>query len=117
MNTAELLTDAFNRIDEEVRDVLNGLATQTMNTQPAAERRERSNSISWLIWHLSRVQDDHLAGVVGTEQLWTQGGFAERAGYRSPLAIPATDITRMRRHLWSLKDRSYSPNITLQYTR
>lgn len=80
MKSTELLTDAFNRIDEEVRDVLKGLATQTMNTQPAAASRERSNSISWLVWHLSRIQDDHLADVAGTEQLWTAQGFAERAG-------------------------------------
>ncbi|WP_394940332.1 DUF664 domain-containing protein [Psychromicrobium sp. YIM B11713] len=80
MESTELLSDAFNRIDEEVREVLDGLATQTMNTQPAAGHRERANSISWLIWHLSRIQDDHLAQVAGTEQLWTQQGFAERAG-------------------------------------
>ena len=26
----------------------------------------------WLLWHLTRVQDDHVAGLTGAEQAWTQ---------------------------------------------
>jgi uncharacterized damage-inducible protein DinB len=37
-----------------------------------------ANSISWLLWHLSRVQDDHIAGLAGSEQVWTSQGFYER---------------------------------------
>jgi hypothetical protein len=37
-----------------------------------------ANSIAWLVWHLTRVQDDHVAHVAGTEQAWTSGGWAER---------------------------------------
>jgi hypothetical protein len=36
--------------------------------------------VSWLIWHLSRVQDDHVADVAGAEQVWLAGGWAERFG-------------------------------------
>ena len=37
-----------------------------------------ANSIAWLIWHLTRVQDDHICDVAGTEQAWTAGGWADR---------------------------------------
>jgi hypothetical protein len=30
------------------------------------------------VWHLSRIQDDHVADVAGTEQVWTSGGWAQR---------------------------------------
>ena len=39
---------------------------------------EDANSIAWLVWHLTRIQDDHVAGVAGTEQVWTTGGWADR---------------------------------------
>jgi uncharacterized damage-inducible protein DinB len=31
-----------------------------------------------LVWHLTRVQDDHIADVAGTGQVWTDDGYAER---------------------------------------
>jgi len=33
-----------------------------------------------LIWHLARVQDDHIAGVAGTEQAWVADGWNDRFG-------------------------------------
>ncbi len=39
-----------------------------------------ANSIAWLVWHLTRVQDDHVCGVAGREQVWVTGGWAERFG-------------------------------------
>jgi hypothetical protein len=42
------------------------------------ERIGGANHIAWLIWHLTRVEDDHIAGVDGVEQLWTADGWAER---------------------------------------
>jgi uncharacterized damage-inducible protein DinB len=40
----------------------------------------RANSIAWLVWHLARVQDDHVSDVAGTEQAWTADGWMERFG-------------------------------------
>jgi hypothetical protein len=39
-----------------------------------------ANSIAWLVWHLTRIQDDHVAGVAGVEQVWTSQGWGERFG-------------------------------------
>ncbi|GAA5020768.1 hypothetical protein GCM10025734_75280 [Kitasatospora paranensis] len=30
------------------------------------------------MWHLTRIQDDHVADVAGAEQLWTADGWADR---------------------------------------
>ena len=37
-----------------------------------------ANPIGWLVWHLARVQDDHVAEVAGTEQVWTAQDFVAR---------------------------------------
>ncbi|MGW6277810.1 mycothiol transferase [Kribbella sp. NPDC055071] len=76
MNTSELLIDAHGRIKEEVHDVVEGLDEKALTYQPGAE----ANSIAWLIWHLTRVQDDHLADAGGYEQVHTADGWHERLG-------------------------------------
>ena len=40
------------------------------------------------MWHLARVQDDHVADVAGTEQAWTAQGFADR--FDLPFDVAAT---------------------------
>jgi uncharacterized damage-inducible protein DinB len=80
MNSADLLTDAFNRVQESVHEVVDGLTPD----QLALRLAEESNSIAWLIWHLTRIQDDHVAGVAGTEQVWTSQGWADRFGLPFP---------------------------------
>lgn len=77
MNTAELLLEGYRRIPEEVESVLDGLGDAD---DPVLTFRvdAEANTIAWLVWHLARVQDDHLAGVSGAEQVWTAEGFAER---------------------------------------
>ncbi|MCL2803411.1 MAG: DinB family protein [Micrococcales bacterium] len=74
MQIAEVLIDAFGRIREEVERVLEGLDDQALGARVDPE----ANSIAWLIWHLTRVQDDHLAKAFDTEQAWTAKGWAER---------------------------------------
>ncbi|MEU4197800.1 DUF664 domain-containing protein [Kribbella sp. NPDC026611] len=76
MKTSELLLDAHSRIQEIVHDVVEGLDDKTLATRPG----DRANSISWLIWHLTRVQDDHLADAGGYEQVHTAEGWHERLG-------------------------------------
>ena len=36
--------------------------------------------IGWLVWHLARVQDHHVAELLGTEQIWVSGDWARRCG-------------------------------------
>jgi hypothetical protein len=76
MNTAELLTDAFGRIGEEVHAAVDGLTPEQLAYRVDPE----ANSIAWLVWHLTRVQDDHVAEVAGTEQAWIEQGWVDRFG-------------------------------------
>ena len=74
MTSADLLTDAFDRIREEVHHAVDGLSKQ----QLAYRVDEDANSIAWLVWHLTRVQDDHVSDATGAEQAWTSQGWADR---------------------------------------
>ncbi|MDX6247846.1 MAG: hypothetical protein QOF10_1206 [Kribbellaceae bacterium] len=76
MNTSELLIDAYGRIQGVVHDVVDGLDEKTLSTRPDG----KGNSIAWLIWHLTRIQDDHLADAGGYEQVYTAEGWHERLG-------------------------------------
>jgi hypothetical protein len=70
----ELLADGFGRIRSIVLDVLDGLDDRALEYRVDAD----ANSICWLIWHLTRVQDDHVADAVGATQAWVTGGWNER---------------------------------------
>lgn len=74
MRSADVLRDSFGRIPELVEQAVGGLDEGQLahRLDPAA------NSIAWLVWHLTRVEDDHVSGVAGTPQLWTEDGWAER---------------------------------------
>ena len=74
VTSADLLCDLFGRIRESVHDVVNGLTP----TQLAFRMTDQTNSIAWLVWHLTRIQDDHVADAAGSNQVWTSGGWADR---------------------------------------
>jgi hypothetical protein len=73
---ADLLADTFGRIREGVHEAVEGLDAEqlTRRVDPAA------NSIAWLVWHLTRIQDDHVADAAGLEQIWLAEGWVERFG-------------------------------------
>jgi hypothetical protein len=76
MTPAELLADSFGRIRDGVHRVLRDLDEEALTFRPGPD----ANTIAWLVWHLTRVQDDHVAEVAGTDQVWTAQGYAERFG-------------------------------------
>ncbi len=76
MTSTDLLVDAFERVRDAVYPAANGLSPDELMFRPDSE----SNSIAWLVWHLTRIQDDHVAGLDGSEQVWTANGWAERFG-------------------------------------
>ena len=74
MTPAELLADAFDRIHQTAAAAVDGLTEEQLVTRPDPD----ANSIAWLVWHLARVQDDHVADVAGTQQVWTAQDFVGR---------------------------------------
>ena len=81
---ADVLVDAFGRIREVVEDAVVGLTPEELALRPDSQ----ANSIAWLVWHLTRVQDDHVADVAEIEQVWVSGGWAARFGL--PFDVRAT---------------------------
>ena len=76
MTSAELLVDAFGRIRQVAHRAVDGLSPE----QLAYRVDPDANSIAWLVWHLTRIQDDHVADVARVEQVWTSQGWGERFG-------------------------------------
>ncbi|WP_086852984.1 mycothiol transferase [Amycolatopsis kentuckyensis] len=83
MNVADLLVEGYGRVQGTVHAAVDGLTAEQLGTRPDGE----ANSIAWLVWHLTRVQDDHVADVAGTEQVWTGQDWLSRFG----LPFPAGD--------------------------
>jgi uncharacterized damage-inducible protein DinB len=71
----EVLLDLFGRLPRLVRSAVRNLSPEQLAYAPT----ERANTIAWLVWHMTRVQDDHVADVRGTEQVW-DGDWASRFG-------------------------------------
>ena len=76
MTSADLLVDAFGRVREAVHAAVDNLTEEELAFRVDSD----ANSIAWLVWHLTRVQDDHVADAAGREQVWASGGWAERFG-------------------------------------
>ncbi|MFF8946108.1 DUF664 domain-containing protein [Streptomyces sp. NPDC014864] len=76
MHAKDVLIDGYGRVREEVHAVVDGLPAQLLNARPAAD----ANSVSWLLWHLTRVQDDHVADAFGLDQVWLAQGWEKRFG-------------------------------------
>lgn len=77
MEAADLLVDAFDRVRSTVHAAVEGLTGE----QLVARLDPDANTVAWLVWHLSRVQDDHVADVAGLEQVYTAQGWAERFAF------------------------------------
>ncbi|MEO8555031.1 MAG: DinB family protein [Actinomycetota bacterium] len=74
MLSTELLSDAFGRIRALVHGALEDASTEALTSRPDPE----ANTVAWLVWHLTRVQDDHIADLMGNDQVWTAGGWVGR---------------------------------------
>ena len=69
-----LLTDGFGRIHDLVGRVTSGAGGDVLahRVDPGA------NTVAWLVWHLTRVQDTHVADLAGFEPVWSTEGWCER---------------------------------------
>jgi len=76
MNSSEVLIDGFSRISGIVHRTLDGVTPDALITRLDPE----ANTIAWLVWHLTRVADDHLADAFDADQLWTSQGWADKFG-------------------------------------
>ncbi len=84
MHTTDVLTDAFERVRDAVHPAVNGLTVEQLIFRPDTE----TNSIAWLVWHLTRIQDDHVAALAGVPQVWADRGWSDR--FALPLDVADT---------------------------
>ncbi|AXG81416.1 mycothiol transferase [Streptomyces paludis] len=107
--STDLLIDAFGRIREIVHDTVDGLSPDEL----AVRVDDGANSIAWLVWHLTRVQDDHLADATGTEQVWTAGKWAER--FALPFSPRATGYAHSAEDVAALGGAGLTAESLLSY--
>ena len=76
MDVAALLLELFGRVPPVAEAAVDGLDTDALTARPAPG----ANPVGWLVWHLARVQDHHLAELLGEDQVWVGGDWAARCG-------------------------------------
>ncbi|MFF4878570.1 MULTISPECIES: DinB family protein [unclassified Micromonospora] len=76
MDVKDLLTETYDRLPDLVRAAVDGLSPEQLRWAPGPG----ANPIGWLVWHLTRIQDDHVADLLDADQVWTSGDWASRFG-------------------------------------
>lgn len=76
MDVRALLIELFERVDDHVDQAVEGLDSDQLCWSPAPG----ANSIGWLIWHLTRIEDHHVAELVDADQIWMSGDWAALVG-------------------------------------
>lgn len=76
MHTGDTFVELFGRLPDLVEGAVADLDADQLATAPAPG----ANTVGWLVWHLARVQDSHVADLVEEDQIWVAGGWAARIG-------------------------------------
>lgn len=76
MNVSDVLTEGFDRLPDLVRSAVKGLSAEQLRWAPAPG----ANPVGWLVWHLTRVEDGHIAELLDQDQVWVTDGWAGRFG-------------------------------------
>jgi uncharacterized damage-inducible protein DinB len=97
MDERDVLIEAFDRLPALVHRAVAGLTPGQLTWAPAPG----ANTIGWLVWHLARVQDDHVADLREADQVWVTGGWAKRFGLAdgamdTGYGHQAADVARLR---------------------
>jgi hypothetical protein len=74
MDPKDVLVDGYSRIPQLLGMALDGLTAEQLAYRP----NEEANSVAWLAWHLTRVQDKQVSDLAGREQAWIVDGWHAR---------------------------------------
>jgi uncharacterized damage-inducible protein DinB len=105
VRSADVLTEAFGRLPDLVHGAVHGLTPEQLREAPA----KGANTIGWLVWHLARVQDSHIAELLDQEQLYTTGDWAGRFGKEADpsdtgYGYSAAQVTAVAPESWEALD-------------
>ncbi len=81
MKVADFAADALSHMSDRLIAGLDGLSVEQQRYRPDPD----PNTIAWLAWHLTRVQDHHIADLGGGNQLWIDDGWGKKLGMSSDL--------------------------------
>ena len=76
MESSELLVQAYSHITRVVHQAADDLSQDQLAYRP----EDGSNTIAWLVWHLTRIQDSHLSNVTQLEEAWLTEEWSDRFG-------------------------------------
>ena len=107
MAELDILVDAFGRIQQSVHAAVQGLSAEQLAWRADAS----ANSVGWLAWHLTRVQDSYIAELVDGEQVWTKQNFVDRFG----LSLPRLDTGYRHTAAQVAEVRVPGPDLLLDY--
>lgn len=79
MDVRDILADGYGRLPEAIENAVHDLAPEQLRWAP----KPGANSIGWLVWHLTRVQDHHITAIVGGEQIYVTGDWGPRFGLKT----------------------------------
>lgn len=72
MDVASLLLELYGRIPPLAYDAVDHVDLGTLTEAPSPG----ANTIAWLVWHAARVQDHHVAELIGSDQIWIGNDWA-----------------------------------------
>lgn len=78
--TAELLLDLLGRVRDTAHRVLDDTPQDLLATAPAPG----TNTVAWLVWHLTRGLDDQIAAAFDRAAVWEAGGWREGMALQLP---------------------------------
>lgn len=87
--TADLLLDSLDRVRDTAHQVLDDTPQELLATPPAPG----TNTVAWLVWHLTRGVDEQVAGAFGYDPVWEAGGWRERLALPLPAGAHGYGMT------------------------
>ena len=71
MDWQQVIIDAFKRSTDTLDKAMANLSLADLNKQPGPD----SNSIGWVGWHMTRIEDRAISRMSGREQLWIKDNW------------------------------------------
>ncbi|MEO6989194.1 MAG: DinB family protein [Aquihabitans sp.] len=76
MDVSELLVEGYGRLPDLVRGAVADLDLDQLVAAPGPG----ANTVAWLVWHLTRVQDHHISEILDAEQRYISESWHQRFG-------------------------------------
>ena len=76
MELKDFISGTLAGVSRPLNIALEGITDEQLTYRP----NDHSNSIAWLVWHLTRVQDRIVSGLAGKQQAWVADGWHAKFG-------------------------------------